>query len=153
MPLFVVGDAIGDPERKADPRAVFPGTSIGTKALLIFAAAGCGQNLNEPRDRSVLRSGVAVQIDLDLINIAPTPTFRRIVALNDRMSGGVKMLRRVLPGGLIAAANVPALPTDPQMHPWASSLKALLAASCTGLDLHDAAEMGAFGAHAGFILS
>ena len=112
-----------------------------------------GQNLNEPRNRSVLRRCVAVQIDLDLINIAPSPAFRRIVALNDRMSGSVKMLPRVLPGGVIATANVTALPTDPQMHPRASAFKALLAASCAGLDLHDAADVRAFGAHEGVILS
>ena len=110
-----------------------------------------GQNLNEPRNRSVLRRCVAVQIDLDLINIAPSPAFRRIVALNDRMSGSVKMLPRVLPGGVIATANVTALPTDPQMHPRASAFKALLAASCAGLDLNNAADVGTVGAH-GFTL-
>jgi hypothetical protein len=88
-----------------------------------------------------------VQIDRDHIDITPTPTFRRIVALNDRMTGSVKMLPRVLSGGVITAANVTAVPTDPQMHPWASAFKTLLAASCAGLDLHDAAEVGTFAAH------
>jgi hypothetical protein len=107
-----------------------------------------GQTLDEPPDRSVLRRGVPVQIDRDLIDIAPSPAFRRIVALNDRMSGRVKMLPRVPPGGLIAAANVTAVPTDPKMHPRASAFKALFAASCAGLDLHNAADVGTLGAHA-----
>jgi hypothetical protein len=94
-----------------------------------------------------LRCGVAVQIELDLINVAPTPAFRRVVTFDDRMSGGVKMLRGVLSGGLIAAANVTAMSTDPQMDPRASGFKALLAASGTGLDLHDAAGVGTLSAH------
>ena len=99
-----------------------------------------------------MRRGVAVQIDPDLVDIAPSPAFRRIVAFDNRMSGGVKMLPRVLPGGIIAAANVTAVPTDPQMHPWASALKALLAASRAGLDLRDAADVGAFTAHGELII-
>ena len=99
------------------------------------------------RDRSVLRRGVAAEIYRDVINIAPSPALRRIVALDDRMSGGVKMLSRVLSGRLVATANVAEMPTDPQMHPWTSAFKALLAASCAGLDLHDARDVGALGAH------
>ena len=94
-----------------------------------------------------MRRGVTVQIDPDLVDIAPSPAFRRIVAFDDRMSGGVKMLPRVLPGGIIAAADVTAVPADSQMHPWASAFKTLLAASRAGLDLHDAADVGTFGAH------
>jgi hypothetical protein len=105
------------------------------------------QNLNEPRNGPILRRGVAVQIDPDDIDITPTPTFRRIVALDDRVSGGAKMLPRVLPGGIITAANVTAVPTNPQMHPRASAFKALLTASRAGLDLHDTADVATFTAH------
>jgi hypothetical protein len=95
-----------------------------------------------------LRRRVAVQIDRNLVDIAPSPAFRRIVALNDRMSSGVKMLPRVLAGRLVAAANVTAVPADPQMHPFAPGFKALLAASCAGLDLHNGVDVGTLSAHA-----
>jgi hypothetical protein len=112
------------------------------------AQSPASQDLNEPRDGPVLWRRVAVQIDRNLIDIAPGPAFRRIVALNDWMSGGVKMLARVLAGRLIAAAHVPAVPADPQMHPFASGFKALLAASRAGLDLHNGVDVGTLSAHA-----
>ena len=106
-----------------------------------------GPLLNESRNWPILGRGVAVQVDLDLIHIAPAPTFWRIVALNDRMSGGMKVFPRVLAGGLIAAANVTALPADSQMHPWTAGFKTLLAAARAGLHLHNAVDVSTLGAH------
>ena len=50
------------------------------------------------RNRTVMRRLPVRQIEHDLIDIAPAPSFRRIVAFDDRMAGGVEMLGGVLVG-------------------------------------------------------
>lgn len=47
----------------------------------------------EARDRSIVRCLAIGQIERHLVNIAPAPTFRRIIALNDRMPAGMEMTR------------------------------------------------------------
>jgi hypothetical protein len=51
---------------------------------------------NKSRDRSPLRRRVVAEIDKHLIDIAPAPAFRRIVAFDDRMLGGAEMLGGML---------------------------------------------------------
>lgn len=53
------------------------------------------------------------EIERDLIDIAPAPPFRRIVAFDDRMLGRMIMLGGVATYRLIAAADVPAGAADP----------------------------------------
>ena len=60
----------------------------------------------EPWYRAELLCGM-VKLDENLIDIAPTPTLRWIVALDDRMSARPKMLGGVLAGRLVAATDVP----------------------------------------------
>src|SRR5258708_283720 len=47
---------------------------------------------NVARDRPELRRGAVGQIEPDLLDVAPAPAFRRVIAFDDRMPGRVKML-------------------------------------------------------------
>src|SRR5262245_44111325 len=67
------------------------------------------------RDRSALRGRVAAEVDHRLVDVAPAPTFGRVVALDDRMTRGV-----IVPGGVavrraVAAADVTTRPAEPQV--------------------------------------
>jgi hypothetical protein len=42
-------------------------------------------------DRPHLGRGVVAQVEEDLVHVAPSPALRRIVALDDRVAGGVEM--------------------------------------------------------------
>src|SRR5450432_2944975 len=48
------------------------------------------------------------QIEQHFIDIAPAPPLRRIIALDDRMLGGVKMFGRVFVRRVVTAADVTA---------------------------------------------
>src|SRR4051812_19438968 len=72
------------------------------------------------RDRTVMRGLPVRQIEQNFIDIAPAPSLRRIVALDDGMTGGVEMLGGVLVGRIIATADMAAGPADPQMQPHAA---------------------------------
>src|ERR1700730_11030657 len=83
------------------------------------------------------------QIEEHLIDVAPAPALGRIVSLDHRMAGGVKMLGRVLVGGIVAAADMAAAAADPQMQPFAAALQAFLAAERARRDAADAGNVGA----------
>src|SRR5689334_11945224 len=55
------------------------------------------------RDRPLLRRLALGQVEHDLVDIAPTPTFRRIIALDHGMTGGVEMRSRMLVRRIVAA--------------------------------------------------
>src|SRR4051812_14584873 len=95
------------------------------------------------RDRTVMRGLPVRQIEQDFIDIAPAPSLRRIVALDDGMTGGVEMLGSVLIGRIVTTADVAAGPADPQMQPHAAALEALFAAKRARRDIADAGDMGA----------
>src|ERR1700680_5144642 len=92
--------------------------------------------------------GLAVrQVEQHFIDIAPAPALRRIVALDDRMLGGVEMFGGVLVGGIVAAADMAASAADPQMQPYAAALQAFLATERARRDVADATEMRAMLGH------
>src|SRR5664279_927692 len=95
------------------------------------------------RDRPVMRRLPVRQVEQHLVDITPAPPFRRIVALDDRMPGGVEMLRRVLVGRIVAAADMTAAAADPQMQPYAAVLQAFLAAERARRDVANAGDMAA----------
>jgi hypothetical protein len=97
----------------------------------------------EARDGSVLWGRVVAKIEHDLVDVAPAPAFRRVVALDDRMLGAVEMRRRVAMGRLIAAADMAAGSADPQVEPGGADPQAILAALGTWPDVSDPAGMGA----------
>ena len=82
--------------------------------------------------------GLALRkIEHDLVNVAPTPAFRRIISFYNGMLRGVEMSGRVFIGRIIAAADMTAGPADPQMQPDAAGLEALLAAERARRDVLD----------------
>src|SRR5882724_7909451 len=83
------------------------------------------------------------KIEQHFIDIAPAPTFGRIVALDDGMLGGVEVLGRVLVGGIVAAADVTAAAADPEMQPHAAALEAFLATKRARRDIADAGDVSA----------
>ena len=62
----------------------------------------------------------APRVEEHLVDVAPAPAFGRVIALDDRMPGGVEMLGGVACSGIVAAADMAAGPAEPQMHPCAS---------------------------------
>ena len=64
------------------------------------------------RDRSVVRRHAVRKIEHRLVDIAPAPALRRIIALDDRMARGLEMPGRVLVRGLVAASDVAACAAD-----------------------------------------
>src|SRR3954454_17923575 len=68
------------------------------------------------RDRAVVRRLAVRQVEHHLVDVAPAPAFRRIIALDDGMSGRVKMFRRVPVWRIVAAADMAATPANPQMQ-------------------------------------
>ena len=83
------------------------------------------------------------QIEQDFVHIAPAPSFRRIVAFDDRMSGGVEMLGGMRIGRIVTATDMAAGAADPQMQPLAAALQALLATERARRDIADAGDVGA----------
>jgi hypothetical protein len=64
------------------------------------------------RDRTIVWCFSVRQIERYLVDIAPAPPFWRIIALDDRVTGGVEMFSRVLVGGIVATADVAAAAAD-----------------------------------------
>src|SRR5215831_9951353 len=68
--------------------------------------------LNETRDRPVVWSHAIRKIERDFVNVAPAPSLGRIVAFDNRVSGCVKVLRRVVIGRIVTASNMAARTTQ-----------------------------------------
>ena len=64
----------------------------------------------EARDWAVVRG---CQIDFDVVDIAPAPSLRRVVALNNWMTGRFKVPPGMTIGRLVAAAEMPATAAEP----------------------------------------
>ena len=75
---------------------------------------------DKSRDRLVLRGRIRSKVEKHFIDVAPTPPLGRIVALDDRMLGGMEVLRGMPPGRLVAASDMTASPANPQVHPGAA---------------------------------
>ena len=81
-------------------------------------------------NRAKLRRGAVGEIEPYLVDVAPSPSFWRIVAFNDWVSGRMKMLGGVAIRGVVATTYMPAGAAEPQMHPNRSRFQAFLAAAC-----------------------
>ena len=99
-------------------------------------------------DRRQMRRLPVRKIEQDFVDVTPAPPFRRIIALDNRVTGGVKMLGGVLVGRLVAAAHMAAGAADPQMQPAVTRFQALFAARSARNDVADASDMFAMGCHA-----
>ena len=87
------------------------------------------ETVNNARDRSVLRSGSIGKIEYHFIEITPAPTFRWIVAFDDRMASRVKMFGCMPIRRIIATADVAARPAQSQVHPASTNHTAMEACS------------------------
>jgi hypothetical protein len=63
------------------------------------------------RNWTKLRRSTVGEVEKDLIDIAPSPSFWRIVAFDDRVSGRMEMFGGVAIRRAVATADVTACPT------------------------------------------
>jgi hypothetical protein len=84
---------------------------------------------NIARDGAELRRHAVGEVEKDFVHVAPAPAFRRVVALDHRMAGGVEMFGGVAVRRIVATADVPAGAAQPQVHPRRSHFQAFLAAA------------------------
>ena len=71
-------------------------------------------------------------IKCHLVDVAPTPSFGRVVAFNKRVAGGVKVLCGVAIGRIITASDVAARTAETQMNPDIVALQTFLATQRAG---------------------
>ena len=95
------------------------------------------------RNWPVLRRGPIGKVENNFVYITPTPMFRWIITLNDRVPSAAKMFRRMPVGRVIATADMTTGAADAQMNPGRTDLQAFLAASRTWHDIADRTEMRA----------
>src|SRR4029077_1757520 len=100
-----------------------------------------------PRDRSVMRRGAAAKVQTNLVDIAPSLPFRRIVAFDDRMAGFAKMLVGVTVCRAVAAADVAARPAEAQMHPRRTKFQTFLASERARRHFTDGSGVRTFVGH------
>jgi len=74
-----------------------------------------------------MRSSPVRQIEGHFINVAPSPAFRWIVAFDDRMPGGVKMLGGVAVRRAITAADMAAGSAEAQVNSSAAASQTFFA--------------------------
>ena len=67
------------------------------------------------------------RLEPELIDITPAPVLARLEAAHNGVLGFVKVLGGVTVGRIVAAADVTAFETEPQMHPLVAGLDAFLA--------------------------
>jgi hypothetical protein len=99
------------------------------------------------RNRTTLRRRPIRQIEEYFIDETPTPTLGWVVALDDGMSSGMKMLGGVPSRRLVAASHVSAGSAYAQVNPLLVNLEAFLAAQSTRRDGDDSIEVRAFNLH------
>ena len=87
----------------------------------------CAADSVEARNRAVVRCLAAGKVERHLIDVAPSPTLGRIVALDDRVPGRMKMLGRVAIRRVVATSDMSAGAADSQMNPNIARLEAFLA--------------------------
>ena len=84
----------------------------------------------------------SLQVDHDLIDVAPTPVFARLCRRNDGVPGRPKMLRSMAIPGIVAAADVTAVAAQSQVHPRVPGPHAFLATGCVALSGSHRIKMG-----------
>jgi hypothetical protein len=66
-------------------------------------------------------------VNLDPIDVTPTPVRARLGGLHDGVAGRVEVFRRMLVLGRVATADVPARQTQPELYPLVAASQALFA--------------------------
>jgi hypothetical protein len=114
-------------------------TRLGSSALELRRVVAIWQ----ARDRPVLGCGSIRKVKKSFVDVAPTPLFGRIVAFDDRVRSGAKMLGGMPVGRVIATADMTAGPADTQVNPGRTALQALLAALRARCYVTNRIKMGA----------
>src|ERR1044072_3182171 len=99
----------------------------------------------------------ALDVEEQLLRVAPPPVLARLVGADERMIGVAPPVRRgVSVRGVVAAADMTAVHTQPKVHPLAADPQAVLAAGArrfnvangvkvsTGIGHHYSADLTAF---------
>ena len=94
-----------------------------------------------------MRGGAVAEIEHDLVDVAPAPAFRWVVAFDDRMVRRVEMTRGVPVRRSVAASDMTARSAEAQMHPRRADLQTLLAAERTWRHIANGVDMGASFCH------
>jgi hypothetical protein len=106
------------------------------------------KDLNPPEFVEVnhREGGVETVLDVDfhLVDIAPPPRLAGFDRPHDRVVLIVEVLGGVLVLGAIAAPNVAARPTHPEVHPRVAHLETLFTAACARLHIVDLIQMCTF---------
>jgi len=89
-----------------------------------------------------MRGHAIRKVEIDLIDIAPAPSFRRIITLDDRMRCRVEMLGCMAIGGIVAAADMTAGTAEAQMYPPGTGFETFFAAVSAGGDVCDRVVVG-----------
>jgi len=74
-----------------------------------------------------MRRHAVRQIKCHLVDVAPAPSFGRIIALNNRVATSVKVFCGVTIGRIITAPDIAACAAETQMNPNIVGLQTLLA--------------------------
>ena len=94
-----------------------------------------------------MRRSPVAEIQNDLIDIAPAPSFRRIVGFDDRMVSLVKVFGSMPMRRAVAATNMTAGPAKPKMYPRRTDFQAFLAPECAWRYVTDAGDVRTFLGH------
>jgi hypothetical protein len=84
----------------------------------------------------------SIVLEHDLVEVAPHPIFAWFDGTDDRMFDRVKMLGGMFVLGTVAATDMSARQTQPQMNPTVAHLQALFAALGLGFDGTNLIGMG-----------
>jgi hypothetical protein len=87
--------------------------------------------LIEARDRPGVGRHAIGEVEHDLIDITPSPSFRRVESLDDGMSGRMEVLGCMASRRIVTASDMPACAANPEMNPGLPYLQALLTAERT----------------------
>src|SRR5438094_5935462 len=109
-------------------RSSYPEASLTLRVSVLT----CPKNTNPKRKRGLLHG-----IELNLVDITPAPVLPRLGGLHDGVAARVEMLRGVLILGGVAAADMAARQTEPEVHPPFPGCQALFAALRVGRDRPD----------------
>jgi hypothetical protein len=93
---------------------------------------------------TVVSAQFSIEIELEFIDVTPTPVFTRLERPHDGVMRSVKMLRRMFIRRRIATAYMSTDKTKPQMHPAGAHFETLLAPFGVRMYVVDLIEMRAF---------
>jgi len=94
-----------------------------------------------------VRRGAIAEVEHHLVDVTPSPAFRRVIAFDDRMASSVKVLGGVTVRRVVATADMTAGPAEAQMDPWRTDRQALLTAEGAWRHVTDGVGVNAFVGH------